>query len=41
MPAGPASTWVYEELGPGETVTAAGVEVTFAVDELYATALST
>jgi Uma2 family endonuclease len=33
--------WTYEELGSGETVTVAGVDVTFAVDDLYATALST
>jgi hypothetical protein len=28
--------WIYEEFGPGETVTVAGADVTFDVDSLYA-----
>ena len=31
--------WLYEAFGPGETVHLSGVEVDFAVDELYASAL--
>ncbi len=32
--------WIYEEFGPGETVTIAGAEVTFEIDELYESALT-
>ncbi len=31
--------WIYEAFGPGEVATIAGVEVTVAVDELYASML--
>ena len=32
--------WIYEEHGPGEIVVVAGVEVSFAVDVLYASAIA-
>lgn len=32
--------WIYEEFGAGETVTVSGVDITFDVDALYASALA-